>query len=626
LELVLKQFPQLKKIIFIKILSYFLLMQWFSPSLHSQSIFSGEIINFVKNYKKPLFENYELSINWLQETPSNFENKLNIDLEPRDSLSAINELRKTLLKLQNETYLEASIDSLTLQDSIFTVHFYLGKTYEWASMTNGNVENTFLEQVGFREKLYQKKPFNYRDVVKMQERLLEYAENNGYPFASVWLDNILVKNGKISATLFMNKGRLVIFETVNVVGDAKISKAYLKNYLGLKSGSLYSKAKILKVKSRLQELPFLKESRNATINFEDKNATVNLFVKKKKASRFDFLIGILPGGQGNNPQQGQRDKLLLTGTFDAEMHNQFGLGEKIFVSFERLRPETQQLELSFAYPYILDLPFGLDLNFSQYKRDTTYTDVAFDVGLQYLFEGGNYVKAFWNNASSNLISVDTIAIKNGIAPNNLDVSNRSYGLEFSLQKLNYRYNPRKGWSVFFRGGAGFKNIPENNKILEVDESFYDSLQLKTFQFRVRGGLEKYFPVLNNVAIKTAIRGGIIFSEAAIYQNEQFRLGGNKLLRGFDEESIFATSYAILTVETRLLVGQNSYFYAFGDFAYLEDKTTTADASDCPYGMGLGLTFETGVGLFGLSLAVGSQQQNPINFGNPKIHFGYVNYF
>jgi outer membrane translocation and assembly module TamA len=236
LEANLKHFPQLKKTLYLKILGCLLLLQWLSPNLYSQSIFMGEIATFVKNYKKPLFKNYELAIKWSSETSTNFEDKLNINTEPRDSISAINELRQTILKLQNEAFLEASIDSLTLQDSIFNVYFHLGKTYEWANMTNGNVENTFLEQVGFREKLYQNKPFNYRDVVEMQERLLEYAENNGYPFASVWLDNIIVKNGEISATLFMNKGRLVIFKDVNIVGDAKISKAYLKNYLGLKSG------------------------------------------------------------------------------------------------------------------------------------------------------------------------------------------------------------------------------------------------------------------------------------------------------------------------------------------------------------------------------------------------------
>ena len=603
-----------------------LLFQMVVINLQGQSVFLGGLFDFIKDYKKPRYQNYELSVKWIKPPPKGLEEKLDIDTTPIDSLNTIRELRKTILKLQAQAYLEASIDSLTVADSTFTAYFYLGKTYKWANLTNGNVENAFLDQVGYREKLFQNKPFNYKEIVKLQESLLAYAENNGHPFAAVWLDNIQVKQGAISATLWMNKGKLVMIKDLSIKGDAKISKTYLRNYLGVKTGSLYSKDKILKIKTRLRELPFLQEKRNATITFEDKNATINLDLKKKKASRFDFLIGVLPGGQGNNPQQERAQKLLLTGTFDVEMHNQFGLGEKIFVSFERLRPETQELELSFAYPYVLETPFGIDLHFNQYKRDSTYTDVAFDIGFQYLFEGGNYIKAFWNNAASNLISVDTNDIKKGISLNNLDVSNTSYGLEYSLQKLDYRFNPRRGWSVFFRGGAGFKKIPQNNKILEVDETFYDSLQLRTFQFRLKGAIEKYFPLFRNVALKTAAQGGIIFSESAIYQNEQYRIGGNRLLRGFDEESIFATFYSVFTIETRLLVGQNSYFYAFGDFAYLENKTTTIRSFDRPYGVGLGLTFETGVGVFGLSLAAGSQQGNPVNFGNPKIHFGYVNYF
>ena len=209
-------------------------------------------------------------------------------------------------------------------------------------------------------------------------------------------------------------------------------------------------------------MPFIEEKRNAIITFQQEKATVNLFLNKKKASRFDFLIGILPGGNGNVPQDQEERDFLLTGTFDAEMQNQFGLGERIFVSFERLRPETQELELEFAYPYILDLPFGADLKFNQYKRDSTYSDVAFDIGLQYLFEGGNYLKAFYNITTSNLITVDSNDIKQGISPQDLDASNTSYGLEFTFKKLDYRYNPRKGWDIFFRGGAGGVPPPQQH--------------------------------------------------------------------------------------------------------------------------------------------------------------------
>ncbi|MCB0566000.1 MAG: hypothetical protein KDD01_16640, partial [Phaeodactylibacter sp.] len=72
--------------------------------------------------------------------------------------------------------------------------------------------------------------------------------------------------------------------------------------------------------------------------------------------------------------------------------------------------------------------------------------------------------------------------------------------------------------------------------------------------------------------------------------------------------------------------QNSYLYAFGDYAYVEDKTSTKNITDQPYGFGAGITFETAVGLFGVSLAYGKRLDNPIDFSAPKVHFGYVSLF
>ena len=43
------------------------------------------------------------------------------------------------------------------------------------------------------------------------------------------------------------------------------------------------------------------------------------------------------------------------------------------------------------------------------------------------------------------------------------------------------------------------------------------------------------------------------------RNELFQIGGNKLLRGFDEASIFTPTYSILSLEYRLALGKNSYF-------------------------------------------------------------------
>ena len=133
---------------------------------------------------------------------------------------------------------------------------------------------------------------------------------------------------------------------------------------------------------------------------------------------------------------------------------------------------------------------------------------------------------------------------------------------------------------------------------------YDSLNLKTFQFQIGTKLEYYVPIRKLTTIKASIQSGLIFSPQEIFRNEQYRLGGNKLLRGFDEETIFSTRYAILTIEPRLLIGQNSYLFVFGDIGYTEDKTNDTNTTDTPMGLGAGLTFETKVGLFGFSGALG----------------------
>ena len=220
-------------------------------------------------------------------------------------------------------------------------------------------------------------------------------------------------------------------------------------------------------------------------------------------------------------------------------------------------------------------------------------------------------------------------------PENSDVGVAGFGVEYLYQKLDYRFNPRRGWSLFLRANAGIKTIQANSEILELSDpedlsfkfqSLYDSLELKSFQYNFQTRIARYFSLGSNSTLKAAINGGYILSQQPIYQNEQFRIGGNRLLRGFDEESIFATVYAVGTLEYRLLIGQNSYFYVFGDYSYTENRTTVVRAFDQPYGFGGGLTFETGAGIFGVSLAVGSQQGNSIDFRNPKVHFGYVSVF
>ncbi len=98
------------------------------------------------------------------------------------------------------------------------------------------------------------------------------------------------------------------------------------------------------------------------------------------------------------------------------------------------------------------------------------------------------------------------------------------------------------------------------------------------------------------------------------------------LRGFDEESIFASSYVVGTIEYRFLLEENSWFFAFTDFAWYENNSKDAWDTDTPYGFGTGVTFETKAGIFALTYALGSRYGQPIELRSGKIHVGFIGLF
>lgn len=544
--------------------------------------------------------------------------------------AGINSIQQDILqKLYEAAYWEASVDSSFLKNDTLQLIIHRGPPYEWLFLKNGNLPDPFLQTTGFRPKTWINKPLQTESFFRLQKKLVTRAGDLGYPFARVFLDSISIENGQVAGSFFLTKGPFIRFEALEVEGSLQLSDRFLARYLGIREGEPYNESLVKKAKNRLAELPFVKIKKDPLVIFGGSSAKVGMHLDKKPASHFDFIIGVLP-------QNRETGKLLITGTFTGEMQNQFGLGERIFVNYEQLRPATRELNLAFNYPYVLDSPFGVDLSFGLYKRDSTYLDLQFNTGIQYLLDGGNYVKFFWQEFQSNLLAFDSIQIVSQKAlPNPLDVKRQDLGIAINWNKTDYRFNPRKGFQVQAQITAGLKTIQRNNQILSLTDpqdasydfnSLYDSLDLRSYQGRWEADIAWYIPVFQSHTIKLGVRSAGILSANPIYLNEQYRIGGNALLRGFDEEAIFSSNYAVSTFEYRILSGQNSYLFAFIDAAVTQDRTSENNNTDYPVGFGAGLTFETQAGIFGLSYALGRQQGNPIDFRAGKIHFGYVSLF
>lgn len=567
-----------------------------------------------------------LSVNYIDDTKSLIDLPENILIE--DSLDVVENLKKEIERMRSEGHLASSIDKIYQKDSTWIAEVYIGEKYSLGSLSVTDIERGILEEADYRLIDFENQTLSPGLISSSMNKLIKAMSDNGYPFAKAQLVGTQFESdGKVSAGLKISKGSLILIDSLNIYGGADISSRFLGRYLEIENGDRYDESKILDIKSKIKQLPFLNMEKNPTVTFFNEEGVINLNLKNRNASRFDFIIGVLQ----NDESDGSRFTFIYD--FSAEMQNKLGAGEQLYLQFRRVQPEIQELDVNINYPYFLNLPFGIDFEFSLYRNTTRNLDVDTDIGIQYFLGGNNYVKASWNLFSSNLLDVDTSAIlSTGRLPNRLDVTFNAIGLSANFENLDYRFNPRKGYEIKLNSSVGIKSINENQEILNLTSegldfsSAYDSLGGDALQLDLWSELNYFIPIGNRSTIKTSIRTGLKTSRLALFQNELYRLGGNKSLRGFDEETIFSDLYNILTLEYRLLLGENSYLSAFGDYGFVRNQNLTSEPWDNPFGLGAGLNFETGAGIFGISTAVGKTRSQSFNLRNAKIHVGYLSLF
>ena len=545
-----------------------------------------------------------------------------------DSITATRELASVFNQLYNQGFLLSSVDSFKTDSNQLTAFIHLKKQVEWAFLSKGNVNEDLLSRINLKTNSFTQKKFYYKEVKSIEEKLVTYCENNGYPFAKVWLDSIVWKENLLSASLMIDKGKLITIDSIKVDGDVKIANAYLYGYLGIKPGDLYNESLIQQINKQIGEIPFVQEETVARIIFNDDKASILLQLKNRKASKFDLVIGVFP----NNRVSG---KVVVTGQGSLDMWNVLGRGERLTLSLDKLQPRSTEFKSALQYPYLLQQPFGINLGFEINKNDSFYIDVKKEIGLQYLFSGRNYIKGFVRNTSSSLLSIDTFEIKQShTLPSQIDLSVTYYGLEAAYEKLDFRLSPRKGWYLFASAAVGNRKVIRNPVITHLhdlnDSSFnfaslYDSLPKKSLRYEFQAKADKYTSISRTQVLKLSFQIKSLIAPD-IFQNELYRIGGNRLLRGFDEQSVYASWYNVFTAEYRYLIQRTSYLFLFADVAYVENSLATSFKTDWPKGVGAGLTFQTKAGIFGVSYAVGNEKGNPIQLRSAKIHFGYINEF
>ncbi|MFD2246833.1 BamA/OMP85 family outer membrane protein [Pontibacter ruber] len=531
-----------------------------------------------------------------------------------DTLEARKEVQALVQKLQQDAFLLTSADSSFNRGDTLHVKLHIGNRYDWAELRNGNLSEGILIESGFREKFYRNVPFKPAEYVKLQQRILDFAERSGYPFASVWLDSVKIQNNRISATLMVEKAFVVTYDSVQVMGGSKTQPKFLMRYLQLYPGQPYNQDQVQASQRMLTALPYIKVTRPPQVQFARDKARIVYFLEDRQTNQVDGVVGFLP-----DPSR-RDNKLLITGEANLNIRNIKGSGKQLGLQWRRVSRGSVILNGEYLHPNLFGTPFELGGRFNLQKQDSSFIIVQPRLQLAYntIRYGRFSVFTEWRN-SNILSSANTQSLqKLDLA----DARTNTYGLNYLWNNLDDFYFPRKGRLAELQLAAGNKQVLRNPNL---EKSFYDTIDMKTTQLSLALRLENFFKLGKNGALLARLQGESLLNDQ-IFLNDMYRLGGLSSLRGFDEYFFYASTYGVGTLEYRLFTAEDSYVLLFYDQGYYRSDLENSFAEDLPLGIGGGISFSTGAGIFQLVYSVGRSEQQPLSLKYSKIHFGITSKF
>ena len=531
-----------------------------------------------------------------------------------DSIQIENRINQRLYNLYELGYLTAYSTINFSADQKVEVHFFTGGLYQFATLSRGNVSEEILNKIGYDARIFNQKPFSHHKIVKLFNSILNYAENHGYPFASVRLDSIKVEENTISSWLNYQSGPPIVFDSLVIRGYDKVKTKYLMTHLGIYQGEPYEEKLIDEIPNKLKLLSFISLKEMPEVHIINGKCNIYLELSQNKISKLDGIVGVLP-----NQTEGK--KVLITGQVTLDLHNLFSSGKRLALEWQSYDAESQLLDASYFHPNLFRTPLNVQGDFYLLKQDTTFINRKFGLELSLLSKNSNKIGFQTQLITSRLISTYGLEDVTELPENN-DYNLNYYGLNYQINRFNNINLPTKGWAAAFAGSVGQKKVIINPVL---DDELYTDLDQNSMQLSFVGEIEKYWKFMKNVYLRTKLSGGYLGGKS-LFQSDLFRIGGLRSLRGFVENQFYTSSYGIANIEVRAMFSEGTYFLLFYDQSALVDEFVLSGEVEYPFGTGAGFSFSTAAGIFNFVFAMGKSTSQPFSIDYSKIHFGYISRF
>ena len=537
-------------------------------------LFFGQQVNFLEIYK-------------------------NLELFKAEKINSkrVRELVNNILLSEIESgYFTCNVDSINLKNQKLKIYLQTGNLISLNSI-KVNLPNSLslkLREDFISDKTY----FNANDFSEKIKKWIILMNNNGFPFAEFEFEKSEIINSKINLICNLISGPLVKIDSIINPEITKKELQLVYKFTDIRNGDLFELNKIYKISENIKNTGFIEEIRPPAYEFIDNKASIYTYFKPQSKNSINGLVGIQPG---------ENETVQFTGNVALNFQNALSYGEVLKFNWRRMFNSSQNLIAELSYPFLFNTNFEVQGGLDMIKKDSSFFNFNSKLIINYK-SNSNFSNGFLftNNNSTNLLENDYSS-----------TSVNSFGFVTNFKKLDNPFNPRKGFKIKSEIANGWK---ETYAIDTVANNI-----LKSPNFNGNLSFSSYLSLLKRTTFKIKLSGSTIQNNI-LYENELTRIGGYKTIRGFDEESIWVSSFVLGNFEFRYLIDEKSNVFLFSDFAWTESKTNNFLMVDYFQSFGFGTNISMPNGLLTLIYGLGRKIDNPFLIRTGKIHLGFTSYF
>ncbi len=544
------------------------------------------------------------------------EDQFFIDCLIANSAKNINEIKTAVgKKLNTKGYynyeiIKIDIDTSSSKDNtLFLLNIIEGSQTLIRNMFLDSLEKIDSSNVLTFFKFLEGEIFIETELEGQIENALLGLENSGYPFASFKVKSVVfsedeINNYFVDIYLRLEKELVRKIDEVEISGNTKTDKRVIVNATRLVQGELYSQKRIDKIPIQLNKLRFFQNITTPKYFVNSKGKGIlHIDVVEKNTNSFDGILGYVPSNKDG-------ESGYLTGFVNISLRNLFGSGRGLAFKWQQENSLTQELELRYLEPWIMNQPFNLNFQFFQRKQDSSYVKRIIGGSIEYLAT---------ENISASII-LESESIIPSINSNQSILNSTSFNSGVQL-KLDYRddvYSPKSG--TYFSSTYKYrtKSVDNAEEIL----SLITESDLEYHNYELDFGI--YYSTFQNQVVALEVHAKETIGDYFDI-SDFFQLGGTNSLRGYRENQFIGNRIIWSNMEYRFLLSQLSYLFAFYDAGYYLINENIFNninrQSDFKNGYGLGISLETALGIMQVSYAFAEGSST-----NGLIHFGLLNDF